>query len=93
MTETLKAYAGPHAGTLHHVVEQETGRTLRNATALEVRQFAELTNLHSEVRRLRTAMNYIAHITGTHGQDHNATIKAVAGLVAGNISKEAQCQS
>lgn len=78
--QTLKPYTGPTAGTLHHVVEQETGRTLRNATTLEVRQFVELTNLHSEVRGLRTAMNHIAHITGTHGKDHNATIRAVAEL-------------
>lgn len=80
MTEILKPYAGPHAGTLHHVVERDTGRTLRNATTLEVEQFAELTNLRGEARHLRTAMQHIAFITGTHGQDHNATIKAVAEL-------------
>lgn len=83
MTETLKPYAGNHAGSLHHVID-ESGRALRNATPLEVAQLAELNNLRGELRHLRTAMNHIAHITGTHAQDHNATIKAVVGLVASN---------
>lgn len=77
MTHTLKPYAGPHAGSLHHVVEQETGHTLRNATPLEVEQFAELTNLRGEARHLREAMQHIARIVGVEGGDCNDVIKRV----------------
>lgn len=80
--QTLKPYTGPHAGNLHHVMRGD--QVERPATPLEVRLYQEVENARQELRHLRTAMNHIAHITGTHGQDHNATIKAVAGLVASN---------
>ncbi|MFP2768090.1 hypothetical protein [Oceanisphaera sp. KMM 10153] len=77
MTQTLKPYAGPHAGNLHHVVDAETGEKQRNATPLEVEQFAELTNLRGEARHLREAMQHIARAVGAEGQDHNGVIKKV----------------
>lgn len=86
MTHTLKPYAGNHAGTLHHVVERESGNILRNATPLEVEQFAELTNLRGEARHLREALQHIARIVGVEGGDCNDVIKRVKDYVGVSVT-------
>ena len=50
MTE-LKPYTGPHAGDLHHVVED--GEIKRNATPLEVEQQRTIAALEDQVKELQ----------------------------------------
>lgn len=79
MSETLKPYTGPHAGSLHHVINAR-GEVERNATELEVRQLAELVALRQQAQRQKVALQEIARMTRTDATDLNALVNAVSAL-------------